>query len=127
MLEHIEVIVADDAFELVFRPRLGCRETQIDRDALEGFAVLPAGGRIGDQPVTSGGIVDIERARLIRSARLRPVDPQTKPEPVTVGKVGDTRDAVRKLYRIRAPVTDAAKPARIQMKHLQSELRRIHD
>ena len=88
MLEHIEAIVADDAFELVLRPGLGCRHTQIDRDALEGFAVLPADGRIGDQPVTRVGIVNIQRARPIGRASLRPVDPQTELEPVPVGEVG---------------------------------------
>ena len=127
MLEHIEAIVADDAFELVLRPCLGYRDTHIDRDALEGFAVLPAGRQVGDQPVTCVGIVNIQRARPIGRASLRPVDPQTELEPVSVGKVGDTRDAVRKFFPIRVPVTHVAKPARIQMKHLQSELRRIHD
>src|SRR5256885_17162778 len=116
----------DDAFEFVFPPRAGCRGPPIDRDALEGFGVLPAGGRTSDQPVTYGGIVRIERARLTRGARLRPVDPQTKPEPVTVGEGGDIPDTVRKLYRIRGPVTDAPKPTPIPMEKLQAQPGRVH-
>ena len=82
----------------------------------------PAGGSAISQS-RDGRIVDIESAGLIRRAGLCPVDPQTKLEPVPVGKVGDTRDAVGKLCRMRLPVADAAKPARIEMKHLQARAR----
>src|SRR3984885_16057564 len=104
MFEHVETIVADDALEFACRPGLGRRDAQIDGDALEGLAVLPACGRIGDQPAADRGIVDIERAGLLRSAGLRPVDPETKLEAMPVGIVRDTGEPVREFFWIRPPV-----------------------
>src|ERR1700689_3651766 len=116
------MIIADDAFELALCPDSGGRNAQINRNALERFAVFPAGRRIRNQPVLSGGIMDIECARFARGTGLGPVQPQAELEAMIMREVGDTGDAVRKFAQVRLPVANLAEPARVQMKHLQSEL-----
>ena len=127
MLEHVETVIADDPLEFPGRPRLDRRHAEIHGDALERFAVLPARGRKGNQPIADRRVVNIERARRFGGACLRPVDPQAELESVRVRKLRDARDPVGKLERIRTPVAHVAKPSCIEVEHLEPELRGILD
>ncbi len=56
---------------------------------------------------------------------LGPVHPDTKAKTLLVSLVGDIRQAVRKLLRVGIPVAYAAKPARVDVKHLHTEFLRF--
>src|ERR1700683_2502402 len=76
----------------------------------------PAGGSAISQSRMAG--FSTLRARgLGDEAGCVPRTPAPKLEPGRGGKDGDARDAGGNLFRIRLPVADVAKPARIQMKH----------
>ncbi len=127
MLEHVEMVFDHDPLEFARRPGRGRRYAQVNRNALERLAVLPSCRRIGDQPIARDRIIDGEGTGLLRSAGLCPVDPQAKPEAVLVSIIGNRGNAMRKLCRVSLPIAHAAKPARVQMKHLQSKPRRFLD
>ena len=84
--------------------------------------MFPAGRRIGNQPVACGGIIHFECTGFVRCAGLSPIRPEAEFQAVLMRELGNARDAVGELLLVRAPIADIAKPARVQMKHFQSEL-----
>ena len=74
VLEHVEPVVGDNAFQFMLRPGLGIGIAQIDRLSFEGLG-LPVGRGIGDQPIADIGIARIECAWLSVQAGLSPVHP----------------------------------------------------
>ena len=126
MLQHVEMVVGNQAFDFVLCPFFGGRNTQIDGLPFE-FLRLPTGRKIGDHPVADLGIVHVERTRLGIQRGLRPVHPQAKLQSVLMGVVRNNRQAVRELLGVGVPVSHSAKPPRIDVEHLQPELSRVAD
>src|SRR5580704_3849591 len=126
VLQHIEMIVGNDALYLVLRPILRLRRTQVDRLPLE-WLRLPVRWKIRHHPVMHFRVVHIQCAWLGRQASLRPIDPKSKLQPMLMGILCDDCQPMRKLLRIRIPVADSAKPAGIHVKHLDTKFGRVTD
>src|SRR6202521_2170330 len=121
VLQHVEMVVRDDALHFFLSPLLGLRYSQIDSLSLEGLR-FPVLRKVGHHPSANSWIASVQGPALGGETRLSPIDPETELEPVLVRIVGDGGEAVGKLLRIGVPVTHAAKPASIDVKHLQSKL-----
>src|SRR5262249_7612004 len=99
MLEHVEVVVSDYAFDFVLRPFLCWWKTDINRLALERFR-LPVFRDIGHHPVAYLCVPGIERSRFGGESCLSPIHPEAEFKSVLVRVIGNSREAARKFLRI---------------------------
>ena len=124
VLQHVQVIVLDNALDLFCRISLRSRDTQINRLPLE-LLRLPIQPYVIHQPIADGWIVNIQSPRSRINPSLAPIHPHSKPQTTLMCLIRKVGQPVRKLPRIRIPVAHTAKPPCIQMKHLQPELFRV--
>src|SRR5579862_9784591 len=120
VLQHIEVVVAYDAVDFFQQVVMGCGVSDVDCLALELFG-LPVGPHIGDTPIANLGIMHVQRAGFGIESGLGPINPDAEAQSFPMRSVGNESDAVRKLFRIGIPVSHAAEPSGIDVKHLYAE------
>src|SRR5438105_867148 len=117
VLQHVEMVVGNDALDFSLSPLLGLGHSQVDGLSLEGFWV-PLLWKISHHPIANFWIAGVQGSGLGGEGRLGPIDSKTELEPTLVRIVSHGRETVRKLLRIRVPVAYVAKPTGINMKHL---------
>ena len=121
VLQHVEMVVRDDALDLLLSPLFGLGHSQVNGLSLESLR-LPVLRKIRHYPVANFWIASVQGSGLGGESRLSPIDPKTELEPTLVRIIRDGRETVGKLLRVRVPVAHAAKPTGINMKHLHPEI-----
>src|SRR5581483_3533985 len=121
MLQHVEVIISNDALNFLLRPLLSRRNAQVDSLPLERLR-LPVFWNIGNHPVANFRIASIQRPWFSRQPCLSPVDPDAKFQTMLVGVVGDKCQAVRKLFGIGMPIAYGAKPSCVDVEHIHAKI-----
>src|SRR5512138_219976 len=119
MLQHVEMVVADDSFQFALRPIFCSRDADVDGLTFK-FLRLPVWCRFGDQPISHFRVANVQRPALGTESSLGPVDPESKLQFMLMGLIGDGCESVWKFLRIGIPVAYSAKPARVDVKHFEA-------
>ena len=118
------MIIGDDPLNFVLCPLPGFRHAQVDGLPLERLW-LPVLGNVCHHPVTNFWIPSVECPRSSGQPGLSPIDPKAELQPMLVRVVRDSGQSMGKLFGIGIPVTDAAKPSCVDMKHVNTKVGRI--
>src|ERR1700694_4662804 len=74
VLQHVEMVIRDDALHFFLSPLLGLRYSQIDRLSLEGLR-FPVLRKVGHHPSANSWIASVQGPVLSGETRLSPIDP----------------------------------------------------
>src|SRR5262249_50252052 len=124
VLEHIQMVLSDDAVCLTSSPLCDGGDTKVHGHAFKRFGP-PAVRRIRHNPIARRRVVDTQGAWLLTLSRLRPVHPKPEFQTILMCFVGPRGDALWELLRIGFPVAHSAKPASVHMKPPETELGRF--
>jgi len=127
MLQHVQVVLFHEAIQHGQEPVVGRRVGKAEVRPGE-CGRFPVRGIIVREPIPAIRRENVEDnlpvCRVGIDSALRPAYPQAELETLRVGVIRRGSQPMRKLHRVRAPVTHPAKPSRVDMEHLQAKRRR---
>src|SRR5262249_11151226 len=119
VLEHVQMVLSDDAACFASGPIRDGRNTKIHGHAFERLR-LPSAWWTRHHPIAGGWMVCAQGASPLACPCLRPIHPEPEFQAALMCLVSQRGNTSRKLFRVGYPIAHAAKPAGVQMKHLES-------